>query len=149
MDFQKEQGEGVSKPIRVLLVDGLEPYRKRTAAIFRKQPGFEIVGQAADGQEAIQKVAELKPDVVILEVALLTLNGIEVTREILSLSPHSKIVFVTGNDFPQVAREALDAGAMGYVISSDAPAELLAAIAAVLLGNKYVSRTLSDRGIGV
>jgi DNA-binding NarL/FixJ family response regulator len=147
LDFKGEQGEGVSQPIRVLLVDGFEPYRKRTAAIFRKQPGFEIVGQAADGREAIQKAADLKPDVIVLEVALPTLNGIEVTREILSISPHSKIVFVTGNDFPQVVREALDAGAMGYVISSDAAGELLAAITSVLLGKQYVSRKLIDRGL--
>ncbi len=115
--------------------------------LLRKQPGFQIVGDALDGPEAVQKAEELKPDLVVLDIGLPKLNGIEAARQIRAVSPESKILFLTGNDDPQVAREALDTGATGYVAKSDAAVELLSAVEAVLLGKQYISKRLAGRGL--
>jgi len=132
--------------VRILLVDDLEPFRSVTASIFKKYPKFQIVGVAVDGQEAVQKAQELKPDLVVMDIGLPKLSGIEAARQIRSVSPDSKILFFTGNDFPQIVREALEAGTGGYVIKIDGASELLAAVDAVLQGRRYVSKGLADRG---
>jgi DNA-binding NarL/FixJ family response regulator len=133
--------------VRILLVDDFEWFRNYTSSFLRKQPGFQIVGEALDGPEAVQKVEELTPDLVVLDLGLPTLNGIETARQIRSVSPDSKILFLTGNDDPEVAREALETGATGYVAKSDAAVELLNAVEAVLLGKQYVSKRLAGRGL--
>jgi DNA-binding NarL/FixJ family response regulator len=128
--------------VKVLLVDDFEPFRNWVSSLFRQEPDFEIIGEAADGQQGVQQATELKPDLVVVDLALPRLNGIEVTRQIRCSSPDSKIVLLTGNDFPQLARAALDSGASGYVIKSDAAGELFAAVRAVLQGRQYVSKRL-------
>jgi DNA-binding NarL/FixJ family response regulator len=134
--------------VRVLLVDDFEPFRRMTASMLGKQPGFQIVAEALDGEEAVRKAQELKPDLVVLDIGLPKLNGIEVARQIRSASPASKILFFTGNDYPQIVREALDAGADGYVSKQDGETVLLAAAEAVLLGKQYVSKRLAMPGPG-
>jgi DNA-binding NarL/FixJ family response regulator len=124
------------------LVDDFERFRDFIFSLLRKQPGVQIVGEALDGPEAVQKAEELKPDLVVLDIGLPKLNGIEAARQIRTVSPDSKILFLTGNDDPEVAREALGTGATGYVAKSDAPVELLSAVEAVLLGKQYVSKRL-------
>ncbi len=99
-----------------------------------------------DGEEAVQKARELKPDLVVLDIGLPKLNGIEAARQIRSVSPDSKILFFTGNDYPQIVREALEAGADGYVSKRDVAADLLAGIEAVLRGKQYVSKRLGVVG---
>jgi DNA-binding NarL/FixJ family response regulator len=136
---QEKMSSGVS--VRILLVDDFEPFRSFTASTLRNEPGFQIVGEALDGQEAVQKAQELKPDLIVLDIGLPKLNGIEAARQIRSVSLDSKILFLTGNDYPQIVREALDAGAHGYVVKRDASGELLGAVKAVLLGKQYVSQT--------
>ena len=133
----------VPQQVRVLLVDDFAPWIKRLHLLFKKEPGFQIVGEAADGQQAVTQVAELNPDVVILDVALPKFNGIEVTRQLRSELPNLKILFVTGNQFPQVVREAFHAGANGYIIKSDAASELIIAVRTVLQGQRYVSKSQS------
>ena len=133
--------------VRILLVDDFERFRSFTSSLLRKQPGFQIVGEALDGPEAVQKAEELKPDLVVLDIGLPKLNGIESARQIRLVSPDSKLLFLTGNDDPEVARAALDTGATGYVAKSDAAVELLSAVEAVLLGRRYVSKRLAGRGL--
>ena len=133
--------------IRILLVDDFERFRNFTSSLLRKQPGFQIVGLALDGPEAVQKAEELKPDLVVLDIGLLKLNGIEAARQIRLVSPDSKLMFLTGNDDPEVAREALGTGATGYVSKSDAAVDLLNAVEAVLLGKQFVSKRLAGRGL--
>lgn len=142
MNLTKSRSD-LAAPVRVLLVDDFEPSLKRLRLLLRKEPGFQIVGEAADGQQAVTLAAELFPHVVILEVALPNLNGLEVTRQLRSEFPELKILFLTGNQFPQVVREAFHVGANGYVIKSDASSELLTAVRAVLQGQRYVSKSLS------
>jgi DNA-binding NarL/FixJ family response regulator len=147
LSFKSEQGGSGNLPIRVLLIDDYDTFRRRVAALFGQWHGFQVVGEATDGAQGIQKVAELKPDLVIVDIALPKLNGIEVTRQIRSVSPDSKVVFLTGNDFPEVAREALDAGANAYVVKSDAANELFLAVEAARRGEQYVSKRLAGRGV--
>jgi DNA-binding NarL/FixJ family response regulator len=133
--------------IRILLVDDFERFRSFTCSLLREQPGFQIVGEALDGPEAVQKAEELKPHLVVLDIGLPKLNGIEAARQIRLVSPDSKLLFLTGNDDPEVAREALCTGATGYVSKSDAAVELLNAVEAVLLGKQFVSKRLAGRGL--
>jgi two-component system nitrate/nitrite response regulator NarL len=140
------QNDSGPEMIRILLVDDLEPFRSLTASILQKHPKFQIVGVALDGQEAVQKAQELKPDLVVLDIGLPKLNGIEAARQIRLVSPDSKILFFTGNDYPEIVREALEAGTGGYVIKVDGAGELMAAVEAVLQGKRYVSKRLANRG---
>ncbi len=128
--------------VRILLVDDFEPFLSFAASTLSEQSGFQIVGKASDGHEAVKMARKLQPDLVVLDVGLPKLNGIEAARQIRSASPNSKILFLTGNECPEIARDALDAGACGYVVKQDAAGELLAAAKTVLSGDQYVSRRL-------
>lgn len=143
----KQVPDGQEKArVRILLVDDLEPFRAVTAAIFERHSRFHVVGVAVDGEEAVQKAQELRPDLVVLDIGLPKLGGIEAARQIRMVCPDSKILFFTGNTFPQIVRAALEAGTGGYVIKVDGAAELLAAVEAVLQGERYISRGLAGRG---
>jgi DNA-binding NarL/FixJ family response regulator len=134
------QGDLGIVSVRVLLVDDIEHFRSLAASTLAQLPGFKIVGEATDGQEAVRKAQELKPDLVVLDIGLPKLHGIEVAERIRSISPDSKILFFTLNDCSWMVLEAFDTGADGYVIKLDTAGELLAAAEAVLLGKRYVSR---------
>jgi DNA-binding NarL/FixJ family response regulator len=116
--------------VRVLLVDDYEPWRRFVCSALQRRPELEIVGEVADGVEAVQKAAELRPDVILLDIGLPTLNGIEVARQLRTISPDSKILFVSQEGSPDVIREALGAGARGYVMKAKA-GDLLNAVNAV------------------
>jgi DNA-binding NarL/FixJ family response regulator len=133
--------------VRILVVDDFLPFRSFTVSALRKRPGFRVVEEAFDGEEAVQKANELKPDLVVLDIGLPVLNGIEAARRIRSVSPDSKILFLTCNNCPDIAREAFDAGGVGYVVKHDAAGELLAAVEAVLHGRRYVSKHLAGHGL--
>lgn len=130
-------------PIRILVVDDYEPWRRFERQTFLGQEDFEIVGECSDGDDAIHKADELKPDLVLLDISLPTLNGIGVARRIRQVSPRSKILFVSENRSPDIAEEALSTGAGGYVVKSDAAGELMPAIKAVLEGKRFISASLS------
>jgi DNA-binding NarL/FixJ family response regulator len=125
--------------VRVLLVDDFEPWQRFAATTLRNQPELEIVGNVSDGLEAVQKAQELQPDLILLDIGLPTLNGIEAARRIGELSPKSKILFVSENRSWDIAEEALRSGGNGYVVKSNAESELLPAVAAVLQGKPFVS----------
>jgi DNA-binding NarL/FixJ family response regulator len=139
------QGKGDLREVsvRILLADDFEPFLRFIASTLRNEPGFQIVGEALDGREAVQKAGELKPDLIVLDIDLPKLNGIEAARQIRSVSADSKILFLTGDNDPQIAQVALDTGACGYVVKLYAAAELLPAVKAVLLGKRYVSKQLA------
>jgi DNA-binding NarL/FixJ family response regulator len=107
------------------------------------QKDLQIIGEAADGDEAIQKVVELQPEVILLDISLPRLNGIEAARRIAKVAPNSKILFVTENRSTDMAEEALSTGAAGFVIKSDAARELLPAIKTVLEGKRFISASLA------
>ena len=132
-----------SSLVRILVVDDFEPFRSLVSTMLLASPQFEVVAEAANGLDAVQKADELKPDLILLDIDLPKLNGFEVARNVRRLSPNSRILFVSANTFPDVARAALNTGASGYVVKFDAAVELLAAIKAVLLGEQYLSRRLA------
>lgn len=125
---------------RVVVVDDHEQWRRYVVLTLGIKRDIEIVGEAADGITAIQKAKEHQPDLVILDMGLPDLSGIEVARQISLLSPKTKIVFLTMHDSPEVIAAALSTGANGYVLKSRAGSDLLPAIEAALAGNHFISQ---------
>ena len=108
------------------------------------RPELQVICEASDGPEAVLKAEELKPDLIVLDIGLPKLNGIEAARRIRQLSPSSKIVFLSLYNSPDVVQGALSTGALGYVHKTDARSELLPAVDAVLRGRQFVSSSLKD-----
>ncbi|HEY3706808.1 MAG TPA: response regulator [Terracidiphilus sp.] len=135
----------MSQSIRVLMVDDFIPLREFARKSLRRRPDLNVVAEAADGLEAVRMAHQHQPDLVLLDISLPALNGIQAARRILELSPHSRIIFLTELRAFSFAEEALGTGACGYVVKSDAPRELLPAIDAVLKGAKYISSSIEDR----
>ena len=133
-------------PIRIVLVDDHEVARRALRSVLRANPNIEVVGEAAEGKEALKKIGELKPDIVLLDIGLPDISGIEVAPGIRSISPESRIIFVSQHISIPLAKDALRGGAYGYVVKSDAGLDLLPAIDAAHEGRSFVSRTLQARG---
>ena len=131
----------------ILVVDDYEPWRRFVSTTFQKQPGLQIIGEAVDGLEAVQKARQLQPDLILLDIGLPTLDGIEAARRIRELSLKSKILFVSENRSWDIVEEALRTGAGGYVVKSDAAVELLLAVNAVLGGKRFVSASLAGNDL--
>ena len=131
--------------IRVLVVDDYEPWRRFIRLTLLAYEQLQITGEASDGLEAVQKAQELQPDLILLDIGLPHLTGIQAARKIREVSPNSKILFVSENRVWDIAEEALRActGGSGYVVKSDAARELLAAVGAVLQGKQFVSASLA------
>jgi len=121
---------------RVLVVDDYEPWRSHVRSFLQSTIKWKIVGEAADGPEAIQKADTLKPDLILLDVGLPTVSGIKVAQRILASNPANRILFVS--EHRSLAEGALATGALGYIIKSDAAVELLPAMDAVSKGRRYV-----------
>ncbi|MGA7220751.1 MAG: response regulator transcription factor [Candidatus Sulfotelmatobacter sp.] len=119
--------------VRILLVDDHPIVRQGLRTLLEARPGWEVVGEASDGVEALEKVEKLQPDVVVLDVTMPRMNGLEACRLIQQKEKTSglEVLFVTQHDSPQMMREALDAGARGYVVKSNAARDLLEAVEAV------------------
>ena len=124
------------------MVEDFAPFRQFVCATLAKRENLSIICEVSDGQEGVQKAEELKPDLIILDVGLPTLNGIEAARTIRKLSPQSNIIFLTQESSADVVQAALDLGAKGYVIKSRAGTELLNAVDAVLEGKQFVCSSL-------
>ncbi len=126
-------------PIRVLVVEDFVPFQDFICSTLRKKPNVQVIGKASDGQEAVERTEKLKPDLILLDIGLPTLNGIAAARQICKLAPEAKIIFVTQESSPDVAQEALSSGAQGYVLKTRAGSDLVAAVDAVLEGRQFVS----------
>jgi DNA-binding NarL/FixJ family response regulator len=133
--------------IRVLVVDDYEPWRHFVCWTLEIRPEWKVIAQASDGQEAIQKTAKLHPDLILLDLGLPNLNGIEVARQIRKLSPTSSILFLSEQRSVEIAEEALRIGAGGYVVKSDAASDLIPAVEAVLQGKSFVSSSLAGSNL--
>ena len=117
--------------------------------MLRKRPELAIVGEVTDGLEAVHKAQQLQPDLILLDVGLPSLNGIETARRIRKLSPESKILFASQQSSTDVVEEALGTGAQGYIVKTDAASELLDGVSAVLRGEQFVGKRFSgDNFVG-
>ena len=124
------------------MVDDFEPFRRFVRSTLRKKPSWVIVGEVADGLEAVRRAKELKPDLILLDIGLPTLNGIEAARRIHKLSPESKILFVSQESDAEVVQEAFRVGGSGYVVKASVGIDLIAAVEVVIDGGNFVSRSL-------
>lgn len=122
--------EGTTVTIRVLLADDFEPWRLVERSILATMPSFRIVGEASNGLEASELCSKLKPDIVLLDIGMPFLNGIEAAKQIRNHSPLSRVVFVTQDDDADVRDAALTTGAQGYLLKTNAVRELLPAVKA-------------------
>jgi DNA-binding NarL/FixJ family response regulator len=129
--------------VRVLVVDDYEPFRRFVCSTLDQRPDLQVIGEASDGLEAVRTAEELKPDLIVLDIGLPSLNGIEVARRIRKLCPECKILFMSQESSVDVAQAAFSLGAMGYVVKAHAGSELFAAMESVCHGRRFVSKGLS------
>jgi DNA-binding NarL/FixJ family response regulator len=130
--------------VRVLVVDDFEPFRRFVAKVLEQQPELQIICEVSDGLEAVRKAEEMQPDLVLLDIGLPNLNGIEVAQQIRERSPRSKMLFVSQETSREVVERALALGGSGYVLKMDARKELLTAVNMVLAGNRFIGASVND-----
>jgi DNA-binding NarL/FixJ family response regulator len=131
--------------VQVLVVDDSTHWRGFVLRYFETKTGYKIIGVAVNGLEAIQKVDELRPDLVLMDINLPGINGIEATRQICKTYPGSKVVFVSTLDDPAIVQAAFDVCGSGYILKHDFAQDLFPGISAVLDGRQFVSRSLTRR----
>jgi DNA-binding NarL/FixJ family response regulator len=129
-------------PVRILVVEDYAPFRKMTCAALQRRAEFEIF-EAVDGLEALQKIEELQPDVILLDINLPNLHGFAVAARIGSLAPHARLVFISLESSPDIVRHGFRLGGHGYIHKQRAGTDLLPAIDAVLSGQRFVSSSLA------
>jgi two-component system NarL family response regulator len=133
-----------NSPVCVLVVDDYEPWRRSIRiSTLRWMPHTRVV-ESSDGLEAVQIAPELSPDLVLLDIGLPNLNGIEVAHRLSKTVPDAKVIFLSQETDGEIVRAALSSGAKGYVVKIDAASQLLPAIEAVLRGETFVSSRVSD-----
>jgi DNA-binding NarL/FixJ family response regulator len=130
--------------LRILIADDHELVRRGLIALLQAHEGWEICGEATDGREAVEKAKQLKPDVVILDVGMPNLNGLAATRQLSRQDPHCKIIVLTITDTDQIVQEALDAGARGFVLKSDAARDLVSAVEALQRNRMFLTPRVND-----
>ncbi len=130
--------------VRILLADDHAMLRDGVRMVLESHPGFEVVGTADNGRDAVRLAEELQPDIAVVDVAMPELNGLEATRAIRNTSPETAIVVLSMHEGEEYLREALRAGAAGYVLKRAAAKELVGAINAVRRGDKYLDPALTD-----
>ena len=134
--------------VRILVVDDFEPWRQQVCIMLRTHPELRVVAEAGDGLEAVQKAKELKPDLILLDIGLPNLHGVEAASRMRQVAPDASIIFLTQNSDKDVVQAALSTGAQGYVLKTDAGSELFTAIGAVLAGDEFVSSGIEDGNSG-
>lgn len=118
-------------PLRILVADDHEVVRRGLCSLLKSHPGWEVCAEASDGREAVEKVKQMKPDVIILDIGMPNLNGLAATRQIVQHDDRQRVIILTVTDSEQVIREVLAAGARGFVLKSDAARDLITAVEAI------------------
>jgi two-component system, NarL family, nitrate/nitrite response regulator NarL len=130
---------GISERLKFLVVDDHEQFRKYVCGLLESQPRFAVVGEAANGVEAIGRASEVQPDVVVLDINMPVLGGIEAAEQILLLAPKTQIIFLTQDDSEMMIEGAMAKGARAYVVKQSAATDLVKAVECVVTGKKFVS----------
>jgi DNA-binding NarL/FixJ family response regulator len=141
-NVHRKRNVSVLATIRVLVVEDRRDWRKLVRLIFQIRPEWQVICEVSDGSEAVKKAEELKPDLVLLDIGLPKLDGIEAARRIRQLSPNSRIVFLSMEHSADIVQVALGTGALGYVCKADTQSDLLSAVETVLRGDPFVSRSV-------
>jgi len=130
---------------RVLLVEDSEPFRNFVRAMLSEMPELQIVGEVSNGLQAVESARRLQPDLIVLDIGLPSLNGIEAARRIRRISPGSKLLFLSQESSVEVVQEALLTGSHGYVVKIDAGNEFLTAVNTVLRGEQFLGQRFADQ----
>src|SRR5260221_3496126 len=130
--------------LRILIADDHEVVRRGLCTLLQSHEGWEICGEANDGREAVEKAKQVNPDVVILDVGMPNLNGLAAARQLIQQNPQQKVIVLTITDSDQVIREALDAGARGFVLKSDAARDLVSAVEALQRNRMFFTPRVND-----
>jgi len=131
-------------PFRILLADDHEVVRAGLRALLEEQNGWEVVAEAVDGRDAVDKASKLKPDVVVIDIAMPSLNGLEAVRQIIKAVPHTKVLVLTMYDSDPLIQQVLQAGARGYLLKSDAGRDLVSAIDALRRNKTFFTPKVSQ-----
>ena len=134
----RQEGTHLS-PVRILIADDYADWRDQIRLLLQARPEWQIISEVGDGLDAVAEAQQMKPDLILLDIGLPKMNGIEAARRIRRLSPDSEIVFISLHNSPDVVQAALNTGAQGYVDKRNVGSELLPAIEDVLRGGKFVS----------
>jgi DNA-binding NarL/FixJ family response regulator len=129
--------------VRILIADDHELFRRGVAAELTQVPGWVVSGEATNGRDAVALAAQLKPDVVVLDLTMPEFNGLETARQIIAADPGARILILTAHESEQLVREVLSAGARGYVLKSDAGRILVAALQALLEGRSFFTSNVA------
>jgi len=130
--------------LRILIADDHEVARRGIRAMLESHPGWDVCGEARDGREAVELASKEKPDLILLDIGMPNLNGLEAARQILAVSPDIAILILTMHDSDQVVREVLRAGARGFLLKSDAGRDLVAAVEALQLQRTFFTTRVSQ-----
>jgi DNA-binding NarL/FixJ family response regulator len=131
-------------PVRLVLADDHELIRVGLRTLLQARSDWSVVGEAVNGEEAVDMVLSLQPDVALLDIAMPKLNGIEATRQILTQGARTKILLLSAHDSTEVIADVLDSGAKGYVLKSDAARDLVAAVEAVRSNQTFFTPKVAD-----
>jgi DNA-binding NarL/FixJ family response regulator len=131
------------KPMRILIADDHELFRRGVAAELTQVQGWVVAAEATNGRDAVALAASLKPDIVILDLTMPELNGLEAARQIVSADPAARVLILTAHESEQLVREVLSAGAQGYVLKSDAGRTLITALQALLAGGSFFTSNVA------
>src|SRR5437867_5372538 len=129
--------------VRILLADDHQVVRTGLRALLESKAGWQVCAEAANGREAVEKAGQLKPDVAVLDIGMPLLNGVEATRQIRKVSPHTEVLILTMHDSEVLVQEVLEAGATGYILKDDADRNLLAAVDSLRRHKPYLSSRVS------
>jgi DNA-binding NarL/FixJ family response regulator len=131
------------KPLRILIADDHELFRRGVAAELTQVPGWVVAAEATNGRDAVALAESLKPDIVVLDLTMPELNGLEAARQIILADPAARILILTAHESEQLVREVLGAGAKGYVLKSDAGRTLVTALQALLEGGSFFTSNVA------
>jgi DNA-binding NarL/FixJ family response regulator len=143
LELRPAGGSVGTSTLRVLVVDDFEPFRQFISRTLRNKPELRVICESSDGAEAVEQAKRWQPDLILMDIGLPTLNGLQAATQILQFSPKSKILFLSQETSLDVVREALSLGGAGYIVKSDAASELLTAVDAILRGSRYISSRFS------
>lgn len=132
------------KTTRILVADDHMVVRKGLRSILESHSGWEVCGEAADGREAVEMAIQQQPDIVIMDINMPELNGLEATRQVCKALPASQVLILSAHDSEQLVREMLVSGARGYVLKADAGEDLMSAVEALIAGRLFFTSSVSE-----